>query len=152
MGATERIGRGSRVRMHYTIALEDGTVADSTFGEEPLDFVMGDGTLQHGLEQALSGLSAGERHTVRLDPWHAFGYADPEAVHILPRTDFPPDLDLTPGNVVGFTTPAGEELPGIVKALDEETVTIDFSHPLAGHDITFTVEILTVEPPSKAGD
>lgn len=152
MAEADRIARGSRVRLHYSIALEDGTVADSSFGEEPLALVLGDGTLQHGLEQALLGLAAGERRSFQLDPWHAFGYRDPDAVHVMPRAEFPPDMDLTPGNVVGFTTPAGDELAGIVKAVEGEAVTIDFSHPLAGHEITFTVEILAVEPPRKAGD
>lgn len=144
MADAERIAPGRRVRLHYRITLEDGTVADSSFGGEPLEFLVGDGTLQQGLEQVLLGLAAGERRRFELAPWEAFGYADPEAVQVMPRADFPQDMALAPGSVVAFTTPGGEEIAGIVKALDAEQVTVDFSHPLAGHDIVFEVEILEV--------
>lgn len=144
MCEAERIAPGRRVKLHYRITLEDGTVADSSFDDEPLEFVVGDGTLQQGLEQVLLGLTAGQRRRFELAPWEAFGYADPEAVQVLPRSQFPPQMALAPGSVVAFTTPGGEEIAGIVKALDAESVTVDFSHPLAGHDLVFEVEILEV--------
>jgi FKBP-type peptidyl-prolyl cis-trans isomerase SlpA len=138
------IAYGSRVRMHYTIALEDGMVADSTEGEEPFEFVMGAGDLEEGLELALIGLQPGDRQTVRLSPDEAFGYPSPAAIHDVPRGDFPPEMDLKPGLIVSFVTPGGDELPGTVKEVTEDTVTVDFNHPLAGHEITYSVEIVDV--------
>lgn len=138
------IAYGSKVRMHYTIALEDGMVADSTEGEEPFEFVMGAGDLEEGLELALIGLQPGDRQTVKLTPDQAFGYHNPAAIHDVPREDFPPEMDLKPGLIVSFVTPGGDELPGTVKELTEDTVTVDFNHPLAGHEITYSVEIVDV--------
>jgi FKBP-type peptidyl-prolyl cis-trans isomerase SlpA len=138
------IAYGSRVRMHYIIALEDGMVADSTEGEEPFEFIMGAGDLEEGLELALIGLQPGDRQTVRLSPDEAFGYPSPAAIHDVPRSDFPQDMELAPGVIVSFVTPGGDELPGTVKKVTEEIVTVDFNHPLAGHEITYSVEILDV--------
>lgn len=145
-GSAEPIARGSRVRMHFELALEDGTVADTTFGEAPIEFTMGDGTLHSNLENAIVGLACGERRTLQIDPLHGFGFADPDAVHELPREGFPSEMVLTPGTIVSFNTPGGDEIPGIVKGVDGDRVTVDFSHPLAGHTLSFTVEILEVRP------
>jgi FKBP-type peptidyl-prolyl cis-trans isomerase SlpA len=143
----EVVVRGGRVRMHFELALEDGTVADSSLGAEPIEFRMGDGTLHPNLENAILGLPAGERRTLTIDPLHGFGFADPEAVHTLPRSEFPQDMTLDPGTIVSFTTPGGDDIPGIVKGVDGERITVDFSHPLAGHTLSFTVEILGLGPP-----
>ena len=142
-----QIGPGSRVRLHFSITLEDGTVADDTFAEQPIDVVLGEGTLHPGLEQPLIGLRQGEHRTFHLMPEQAFGYADPEAVHILNRSEFPEDMELQPGTIINFTTPAGHEIPGMVKAVAADTVTVDFNHPLAGHELTFSVKILEVAEP-----
>ena len=139
-----RIAPGARVRMHYEIRLEDGTVAESSFGGEPLEFTVGDGTLVEGLEQALMGLAGGERRTVRVGPEQAFGYRVEDYVHELPRADFPPDMELAPGLIVGFATPGGEEVPGAIVEVGEERVKVDFNHPLAGHELALTVEVLEV--------
>lgn len=145
MTTQPEIGRGSRVRLHYTLTLEDGTEADSSHGGEPLAFTLGDGTLLAGLEQFLLGMHAGQRASHRVSPEQGFGYPDAAAVQVMPRDDFPAGMDLSPGVIVGFSTPAGDEVPGTIVAIDEARVTVDFSHPLAGHTLTFEVEILAVE-------
>lgn len=142
------IGPGTRVRMHYSITLEDGTVADSTFEEDPIEFVFGDGTLQEGLELAILGLHQGDTQTLRIGPEVGFGYHDPDNVHLMSRDDFPTDLAVETGQIIGFTTPGGDEIPGMIKSVDEAGVQVDFNHPLAGHEIRFDVEILAIEPPA----
>ncbi|NIP73109.1 MAG: FKBP-type peptidyl-prolyl cis-trans isomerase [Gammaproteobacteria bacterium] len=137
--------------MHFSIELEDGTVAESSFDGEPIRFVMGDGTLIRGLELALYGLGPGDRQSLRIDAETAFGHRDSEAVQVMPRSDFPPEMSLEPGLIIGFTTPSGEEIPGAVREVEEDRITVDFNHPLAGHEIKFDVQILEVEPP-PAGD
>jgi len=141
------ISPGSRVRMHYTITLADGTVADSTREGEPLEFTMGDGTLIEGLELALYGLKTGEQQTVTLEPRQTFGYPDPDNVHKLPRSEFPAGMTPEEGQIVAFSTPSGEAIPGAIMEVNDEEVTVDFNHPLAGHEIRFDVEILAIEPP-----
>lgn len=141
----ETIQHGSEVLMHFKITLEDGTVADSTDGEAPLSFVMGDQTLIEGLELALYGLKAGDKQSLRIDPENAYGYPDPENIHQMSREDFPTDMELDKGVIVAFSTPDGDEFPGMVIEVGDKQVTVDFNHPLAGHEITFEVEILDVK-------
>lgn len=143
---------GSTVKLHYSITLEDGTVADSTQEGEPLDFVMGDGTMIEGLEMALYGLKAGDNQTVSIDPLNAFGFSDDESVHTLPRSEFNADMSLKPGLIMSFSTPAGDEIPGVIKEVSADEVVVDFNHPLADHEITFSVEILSVQPAADRKD
>ncbi|GAB4292540.1 MAG: FKBP-type peptidyl-prolyl cis-trans isomerase [Thiohalomonadaceae bacterium] len=145
MNPAAEITRGSHVRLHYTITLEDGTEADSSRGGEPLEFVLGDGTMLEKLEEFLLGMRAGQRAAYSVSPEQGFGYPDTEAVHVMPRNDFPAEMELAPGVIIAFTTPAGDEVPGTVTALDETQVTVDFNHPLAGHTLNFDVEILAVQ-------
>ncbi len=148
MGAyAHPIDHGSTVTLHFSIVLEDGTVAESSFGGEPLRFVMSEGVMAQGLELALFGLRAGDRQTLRIEARDAFGFPDPAQQRDLPRSDFPADMLLAVGQIIGFSSAEGEEVPGTVLALNDETVKVDFNHPLAGHEITFSVEILEVEPP-----
>ncbi len=121
--------------------------ADSSAGGEPLSFVMGDGTLDKGLELALYGLRAGSQQTLTLMPGQAFGQRSQEAVKWMPRSAFPLEIVLEPGLIVGFTDEQGQELPGAVLELNDKQVKVDFNHPLAGREISFEVEILEVEYP-----
>lgn len=139
------ITASSRVSMHFSITLEDGTVAESSFDEEPISFVMGDGTLNTGLEKALIGLAPGDEQTVTLKPEQAFGYHDDENIHEMQRNEFDPEIQLEAGVIIGFTTPAGDEVPGMVLETKADKVRIDFNHPLAGHDLLYSVKILGVE-------
>lgn len=141
-----RIDLGSRVRLHVAITLEDGTEAISTFGEEPLELQVGDGTLLQTLDLALIGLAAGDRETLDVAPEHAFGARSEELVRSVDRADFPAEMTLAPGTVVGFTDAGGEEVAGTVLAVEDQAVRVDFNHPLAGHRIRYRVEILEVGP------
>jgi len=141
----------SRVTLHLSLTLEDGTVAESTSGEEPLTFTMGDGTLVHGLELALYGLVPGDVQRLELYPEQAFGLRDPANIHTMSRSDFDTGIELEEGVIVGFETPEGEELAGAILAIDEDTVNVDFNHPMAGHTIIFDVEIIEVVPADVDG-
>ena len=134
----------STVTLHLSLTLEDGTVAESTFDDAPLTFTLGDGTLVEGLELGLYGLRAGDTQRLSLFPEQAYGLRDPEKIHFLPRADFPADMALEPGCVIGFDTPEGEELAGMVVAAEGDAVEVDFNHPLAGHVVIFDVEIIEV--------
>ncbi|MCG5510753.1 FKBP-type peptidyl-prolyl cis-trans isomerase [Ectothiorhodospira sp. A-7Y] len=133
--------------MHFRLCLEDGAVADDTRtdGGEPVTFTVGTGELLPGLEAVVMGLAAGDHRTVTLPPEQAYGFASPRAVQTLDRDDFPPDLPLKEGLVLGFDTPTGEQIPGLIRELREDGVTVDFNHPLAGQTVTVTVEILAVD-------
>ena len=149
MSSTETpktIDANSIVTMHYSLLLEDGTEVDSTFDtNEPLTFTMGDGTLIQGLEYALIDLKAGDQQSINISPQEGFGYPDEEAVQTMKREQFSEDMDLKPGVVIEFDTPSGLQVPGMVKEVKDDTVVVDFSHPLAGHTVTFNVKILDVQ-------
>ena len=134
----------STVTLHLSLTLEDGTVAESTFDDEPLTFILGDGTLVEGLELGLYGLRPGDTQRLSLFPEQAFGLRDPKKVHRLPRADFPAEMALEPGCIIGFDTPEGEELPGMIVSTDDTSVEVDFNHPLAGRVVIFDVEIIDV--------
>jgi FKBP-type peptidyl-prolyl cis-trans isomerase SlpA len=136
----------SIVTLHHSLTLEDGTVAESTFGAEPLTFTMGDGTLVRGLELGLYGLVPGDVQRLELQPEQAFGLRDPANIHAVPRADFDPAIELEPGVIVGFETADGDELAGAILSLDADSVEVDFNHPLAGHTLVFDVEIIDVAP------
>ena len=142
--APETIQPGSEVVMHFSITLEDGTVADSTEGEEPLQFVMGDQTLIEGLELALYGLKVGDKQSLTIDPENAYGFPDPENIHVMQRDEFPEDMEIKKGVIIAFAMPDEDEYPGTITEADEKQVTVDFNHPIAGHEITFNVEILEI--------
>ncbi len=151
MSANQEILPGCPVTLHLSIALEDGTEAVSTFGEAPVELQMGDGTLQPGLELALYGLKAGDTQTLNLLPDQAYGPRDPEMIQYMPLTDF--DGEFTPeiGQIIAFALPDGEEAAGMILSVENGQVEVDFNHPLAGHEITFRVEIISVSPPADTG-
>jgi FKBP-type peptidyl-prolyl cis-trans isomerase SlpA len=148
--AFPEIGPRTRVRMHFALSLPDGTEAISTFGDEPLEFTWGDGTLRPGLELALLGLRAGDEQTLTLLPEQAYGLHDEALVHDMPRSDLPGLLDPQVGQIIAFASPTGEETAGSIRAVDGETVRVDFNNPLAGHDVVFRVLILEVTEVSAA--
>lgn len=143
------IGPGCAVTMHFSLRFTDGFVADASEPGQPLTFVMGDGSLVQGLELALYGLKVGDMQTVEIDPLNAFGFRDPENVHSFPRHEFAPELPLDVGTVIAFSTPSGEEVPGMIKEVEGDEVLVDFNHPLAGHDVIFEVEIVDIKPSQR---
>jgi FKBP-type peptidyl-prolyl cis-trans isomerase SlpA len=142
--AEQCIGQNTEVTLHFALRLENGDTVDSTFDKAPATFKVGDGNLLPGFEAALFGFKTGDKCCLCIEPENAFGQPNPQNVQIIPRSQFK-DMDLSPGLLVIFTDAANTELPGVVKAFDDEQVTINFNHPLAGKTLTFDVEILSVK-------
>jgi FKBP-type peptidyl-prolyl cis-trans isomerase SlpA len=140
------VSEGTRVFVNFSVSLEDGSEVDSNFGGEPVAFVVGDGSLLPGFERRLFGMTAGQRQMFSVPPEDGFGQPNDNTVHFLPRDQFDGDDELEIGLVYSFADPAGGELPGLIVAFDEEEVTIDFNHPLAGRNILFDVLVHRVEP------
>lgn len=137
------IGEHSRVTLHFSLKLEDGTLVDSTMEKDPATFTVGDGSLLPGFERALFGLKSGDETEIEVAPEVGFGQRNPSNVQRVRRDHFSPELTLTPGLVVSFDNGSGE-LPGVVRAFDDDEVTVDFNHPLAGQTILFAVKIIAV--------
>jgi FKBP-type peptidyl-prolyl cis-trans isomerase SlpA len=140
------IGHGCEVTMHFTLTLEDGTVADASIDGEPMVFNIGDGTLIEGLEMVLYGLKVGEKQSLSIEPRDTFGFPDEDSIHTLPRSDFSDELKIEEGMIIGFSTPSGDEIPGAIMEIKDDEVKVDFNHPLAGHEVVFSVEIVDIKP------
>ncbi|PKF51900.1 FKBP-type peptidyl-prolyl cis-trans isomerase [Enterovibrio nigricans] len=139
------ISANSEVLMHFTIKLEDGSVADSTKSSgKPAKLVMGDGSLTENFERCLVGLSEGETASFTLEPDDAFGQSNPDNIQHMDRTLFVGDAPAEEGTIIAFSGPGGQEIPGVITEVAGESVTVDFNHPLAGHRVIFDVEIVKV--------
>ncbi|MGL5814394.1 FKBP-type peptidyl-prolyl cis-trans isomerase [Aeromonas sp.] len=147
---SQPIGVDSSVLFHFSIKLEDGSVADSTaLHGKPARLRMGDGSLTDSFEQCLLGLQQGEAKSFTLAPEQAFGLSNPDNIYHLDRAKFGADMEPKVGTIMIFDQPNGGELPGIIRAVEGMSVTVDFNHPLAGHTVTFEVEILGVDDEEK---
>jgi peptidylprolyl isomerase len=135
---------GDTVHFHYTGTLSDGTVFDSSQGREPLSFTLGSGQIIPGLDAAIDGMALGESKTVTIPAAQAYGDHNPDALQAIPRDQIPADIPVDPGTQLQMHTPDGNAMPVVVAAVDENTVTLDANHPLAGKDLTFAVEIVAV--------
>jgi FKBP-type peptidyl-prolyl cis-trans isomerase SlpA len=134
------------VFLNFSVSLEDGSEVDSNFGGEPVSFVVGDGNLLPGFERVLMGMQPGQRHVFTILPENAFGQPNDNNVQTVARDHFDDDAALEIGLVFSFADAAGGELPGLIVAFDEDEVTVDFNHPLAGRTILFDVHVHRVEP------
>ncbi len=139
------VGEGTRVYLNFSLALEDGDEVDSNFGGEAVSFAVGDGSLLPGFEQRLFGMRAGERKLFQVPPEDAFGQPNENNVQRIGRENFDEEIELELGLVCSFADASGGEVPGMVVAFDNEEVTVDFNHPLAGRTILFDVHIHRIE-------
>ncbi|UJF23492.1 FKBP-type peptidyl-prolyl cis-trans isomerase [Shewanella sp. OMA3-2] len=127
------------------LILEDGSTADSTKASgKPARFNLGDQSLSPALEAQIKNLSEGDKHTFTLDAKDAFGESNPDAIHHMDRSRFPANMKLEPGVIVSFSGPGGSEIPGIVRETIGDSITVDLNHPLAGHKITFELDVVQV--------
>jgi len=134
----------TKVTLHFSLELESGEVIDSNFEAQPASFSLGDGNMLEGFEYCLLGMSAGQENSFLLPPEQAFGEINQGNVHSFPRSKFAEHQELTEGLVLSFADPGKGERPGVIKTLRQDTVVVDFNHPLAGQSIVFKVHILSV--------
>lgn len=135
---------GSTVSIHYTGTLADGTTFDSSEGREPLTFELGAGQIIPGLEAVIDGMTEGESTTVTIPAAEAYGPRREEAMQQIPRASVPDHIPLDLGTQLQVQTADGQAMPVTVAAVTEETVTLDANHPLAGQDLTFSVDLVKV--------
>lgn len=135
---------GDTVRIHYTGTLDDGTVFDSSQGRDPLEFQVGSGQIIPGLDTAIPGMVVGDKKTVNVACADAYGPVHPEARQAVPRAEIPADIPLDLGTQLQVQTPTGQAMPVTVVEVTETEVTLDANHPLAGKDLTFAIEMVSI--------
>lgn len=136
---------GDKITLHFRLASLSGKELDSTFDGEPVNLSLGSGELDGNLEKCLIGLPLGIRHEFTLEPEQAFGNADPALIRHLPRRAFPAELPPV-GSLVEFTQPDGSALPGLVTAIEGDTVSVDFNHPLSDCVVRFEALVVARQP------
>jgi peptidylprolyl isomerase len=134
--------KGDSVKVHYTGKLDDGTVFDSSVGREPLDFTVGAGQLIAGFDEAVVGMAVGEKKSVRIAAEQAYGPHNPEMTLQVPRSDLPADIQPELGMQLEASQEGGHSMVVTVVEVNEECVTFDANHPLAGKALTFEIEVV----------
>lgn len=137
--------RGDTVAVHYKGTLSDGTVFDSSEGEQPLEFTIGAHEVIDGFENAVTGMNVGDKKTADIPAEDAYGHREDDLVFHVPRSSMQDGLDVEVGDFVRVTLPDGQTAPMQVLALDAEAVTLDANHPLAGKTLTFELELVEIK-------
>ena len=139
-----QVKTGDTVHIHYTGTLNDGTTFDSSEGGVLLTFEVGSGQIIPGLDSAIPGMTVGDKKTVNVACDDAYGQMNPAMRQDVPRADIPAEIPLEVGSRLQMQTQDGQVIPVTVAAVEEESVTLDANHPLAGEDLTFNNELVQI--------
>ena len=135
---------GDRVKVHYTGSLEDGTVFGISSEQEPLEFTIGQNDLLPSFEDEVIGMNEGDTKTVSIPPEGAFGHRKEELIFDVERSKIPIDTDLKLGGILRVGSDAGKDFDVIITNLDDEIVTLDGNHPLAGKILNFKIQLVEI--------
>ena len=142
------IADGKIVTFHYTLKNDAGEIIDSSSGHEPLAYLHGAGNIVPGLESRLLGKVIGEAFAAVVPAKDGYGEYVTDAVHIVNRTQFPPELEIAVGMQFGAHGPDGEQVACWIRKIEADVVTVDFNHPLAGQQLHFSGTIVEVRDAS----
>lgn len=140
----KNISIGSKVTMHFTIKLTDNTVAETTKKGDPSVFTMTEESLGDPVESQLVGKKAGDKVRVELTPEQGYGEVDESNIYQFPKEQFSKDVEPKIGDIFAFEKPSGEEVPGVITAVGDDQIKVDFNHPLAGKNLLIELEIVAV--------
>jgi len=136
--------QGNTVKIHYTGTLADGSVFDTSQEREPLQVVIGGGSLIPGFEKALLGMTEGDSKVVTIDADDAYGAPQADLIYKVERNEIPSDISVDVDAILMATDSDGNDVRLMVRAVDEVSVTLDANHPLAGQDLTFDIELVEI--------
>lgn len=137
--------RGDTVHVHYRGTLDDGSEFDSSAGGDPLTFTIGAGEVIPGFESALEGMSTGEKKTQHIPATEAYGERRDELVFEVGREQMPDGDEIEIGDMLRVGFPDGSSANVQVAAMNEQSVTLDANHPLAGKNLTFELELVRID-------
>lgn len=135
--------KGKTVSLEYTVKLEDDEVIDTNVGKEPLTFTQGANQIIPGVEAAVEGMAVGEVKQVTVAPEEAYGALNPEAFQEIPKENVPKDIKV--GAQLQGKAADGRVVEPIVAEIKDETVLLDFNHPLAGKTLFFDVKVVDIQ-------
>ena len=136
---------GKRVKVHYTGTLDDGTKFDSSYDRsEPLAFTCMAGQMIPGFDRAVNEMEVGETRTVHIPCEDAYGPKNPDAIQKAPISIVPEGMHPEVGQKVMLNSPYGP-MPAMIADIDDEFITFDMNHEMAGKDLNFEITLLEVE-------
>ena len=140
----EKVESGLFVSVEYKGTLDNGEIFDTSEGRQPLEVQMGAGNVIPGFESAIMGMSINETKTFTLSPEEAYGHRDDSRMHDFPKAEIPEGMKPEVGQTLMLSTPQGQQIPARVDSIDDEKVTFDLNHPLAGQTLTFNIEVVGI--------
>ena len=141
----QTVAEGKNVSLEYTLTLDDKSVVESNVGKQPLTYTHGTQQIIPGLEKALEGLAVGDTKEVTVAPADGYGEKDPEALQEVQKKLIPPDALVVGARLQG-KAPDGHMVYPRVAEIKDDTVVLDFNHPLAGKTLHFDVKVLAIQP------
>ena len=140
-----QVKSGDIINVHYTGRLTDGTLFDSSEGREPLEFEVGSGMVIKGFDEGVTGMSVGERKTVHISVADAYGEVDSSYLAVFNKAEIPSDIPYEVGMQLNMHQDAsGQVMPVAVVEVTDTTITLDANHPLAGKDLIFDLELISI--------
>lgn len=153
IAATKVAEKGKKVRVHYVGTVDDGKVFDSSYNRnKPLEFVVGSGIMLKDFDAGLVGMQKGETKTFTIKAANAYGEVDSKKVFKIKKSQIAEGIEIKPGAKLNMNA-MGRQYPARIIGIDEEdteTVYVDLNHLLAGKDLTFEVELISVEDNKKS--
>jgi len=128
----EKVENGMFVSVEYKGTLKNGEMFDTSEGRQPLEVAMGAGQMIKGFEAALLGLSLNDKKTFTINPEEAYGQRDENQMHSFNRSEVPPEMNPQVGQTIALSSPDGQQIPAMISQVDDDKVTVDLNHPLAG--------------------
>ncbi|NOY39111.1 MAG: peptidylprolyl isomerase [Nitrospirae bacterium] len=139
-----QVKAGDTVRVHYSGFLDDGTVFDSSLEREPFEFTLGQGMVIPGFEDAVVGMDVGDTKTVNIPTDQAYGPYRDELLVAVERSQVPPNIEPDVGMELQIRTPEGTVTNVTITEMDENSITLDANHPLAGKDLIFEIKLVEI--------
>lgn len=137
-------GKGDAVKVHYTGRLLNGTVFDSSEGRSPLGFTLGDGNMIKGFDAAVYGMAVGDQKSVTIPCIEAYGEKREDMMLDIPMNQVPPSIKPEVGMELSLQNQMGQPVPVKVVYVDEEKITLDANHQLAGEDLIFDITLVAI--------
>ena len=129
------------VALEFTLTV-DGEIVDTSDGDGPIRFIQGQGQIIPGLEKALYGMTMGDSKELAIPPKDGYGEHDPNAFADIPRAEFPSEIPLELGVELELKNKTGDTLEATIDSVDDESVRLNFNHPLAGKILNFSVKVV----------
>ena len=143
----DSVQNGVVVSMEYTLKI-DGEVIDSSEGQDPLEFLTGHGNIISGLEREMIGMKVGDSKDVVVAPADGYGEYDEDAYLDVPKDQFPNDMPVEEGLELTVRDDSGEARYARIESIADETVRLNFNHPLAGDELHFNVKVVNLREPT----